>query len=200
MRQFFAWNSQPLFRYRTLARSTICLRISLWCQLLKAKLLANNLTQFEKLNFTGRVNVPSCILISSATFFAFLVIDPQCSPMFLGWVFSLFTSAIQGFSVSLLKDNIRCNLNGRNNCSGKAFRMTFFFTFTNNSYFSTPLFRLVERNLYRLQSVEVLLKLIRFTLNTLSLNESFIKGYVWRRFASLQAFTSGTCSESNCST
>ena len=104
------------------------------------------------------------------------------------------------FKVSPSRYNIRCNLNGRNNCSGKAFRMTFFFTFANNSYFSTPLFRLVERNLYRLQSVEVLLKLIRFTLNTLSLNESFIKGYVWRRFASLQAFTSGTCSESNCST
>ena len=70
--------------------------------------------------------------------------------------------------------------------------MTFFFTFANNSYFSTPLFRLAERNLYRLQSVEVLLKLIRFTLNTLSLNESFIKGYVWRRVASIQAFTSAT--------
>ena len=39
----------------------------------------------------------------------------------------------------------------------------------------------------RLQSVEVLLK-VRFTFNTLSSNESFIKGYVWRRFASFQAF------------
>ena len=45
--------------------------------------------------------------------------------------------------------------------------------------------------MYRLQSVEVLLK-VRFTFNTLGSNESFIKGYVWRRVASIQAFTSAT--------
>ena len=45
--------------------------------------------------------------------------------------------------------------------------------------------------MYRLQSVEVLLK-VRFTFNTLGSNERFIKGYVWRRVASIQAFTSAT--------
>ena len=139
MRQFFAWNSQPLFRYRTLARSTICLRIKLWCQLLKAKLLANNLTHFEKLNFTGRVNVPSCILISSAISFCFPCHRSSMQPN-VPWV-SIFViyfcySRFLRLATKIVK--IRCNLNGRNNCSGKAFRMTFFFTFASNSYFSTP--------------------------------------------------------------